>query len=734
MRRAFLLILVLCTSLARAQSGFTDTNYVSGISVPTACAFAPDGRLFVCRQSGPIRVFKNGALLAAPFMTVPCTSNSERGVLGFAFDPSFASNHYVYVYYTTSAASLNPPPTPKNRVSRFVADGDVVLPGSETILLDLIPSDAGNHNGGCLRFGLDNRLYISTGDGGSTSLNSQNLNNLAGKILRINSNGSVPSDNPFFNQSPKRPEIWCYGLRNPFRFSFRPGTNVPYIADVGQNTWEEINVGVPGGNYGWPNSEGPTSNPAYITPMHWYNHNSGDASITGGVFAGSPQMPSSFSGRYIYGDYVLGTLGYVDVSPGNLRLGFGSFGTANGPVDFTMGPDGALYYVSINLGSVRRIAYVPTPSSINFQASIYGGQAITGTVVMSHIAPPAGTLVALTCSKPTIAVVPGSVTVPVDTLQATFPITSNGVNANTSLVISASANGVTRTRTLVVKRAALVSLTVNPSTIQSASSATGTLGLLGKAGPAGLTVSVFSAFPSIVQVPTSVPIPAGQAGATFGVTTSSVGSTQQVSVSATLGSDSVATVVTVTNEILKGIFAAKSSVFGGETMNGYVSLLAPAQNAAVVNLSSNTAFVTLPATATIPVSASSATFVISSGNVTSTTNATLTARLNGITKTRSFVVVPTPIVSLTISPNPIRNGGPGNGVVTLRNVAPIGGVVVVLSDNTSLVGTPPSVTVAAGATTASFVITTTAVTVPVSRQVYATYGGYKKTAPVNLAP
>ncbi|MEQ1933928.1 MAG: PQQ-dependent sugar dehydrogenase [Fimbriimonadaceae bacterium] len=707
---------------------------MSGISVPTACAFAPDGRLFVCRQSGQIRVFKNGALLAAPFMTVACSSNSERGVLGFAFDPNFASNQFVYVYYTTSASSLNPPPTPKNRVSRFVATGDLVMPGSETILLDLIPSDAGNHNGGCIRFGLDGKLYISTGDGGSTPSNSQNLNNLAGKILRINSNGTVPSDNPFFNQAPKRPEIWCYGLRNPFRFSFRPGTNVPYIADVGQNTWEEINVGVPGGNFGWPNSEGPTSNPAYVTPMHWYNHNGGDASITGGVFANSPQMPSAFAGRYIYGDYVLSILGYVDVNGNNQRLGSGSFGTANGPVDFTMGPDGALYYVSINLGSVRRIAYAPTPASINFQASLYGGENVTGTVALSHVAPPVGTFVSLTSSKPTIAQVPGTVTVPVDLLQTTFPITTFGVNANTSLVISATANGVTKSKTLVVKRALLTTLTVTPSTILSGQGAIGRVTVQGKAGPSGLSVSVFSAFPSIVQVPASVAIPGGQSTASFNVGTASVGSTQQVSVNATLGSDSVATVVTVTNEILKGVFAAKSSVFGGESMNGYVSLVSAAQSAAVVGLSSNSGSVTVPSSVTIPVSATSATFVIACANVSTSINAVLTANLNGISKTRSFVVMPTPIVTLTISPNPIRNGSPGNGLVALRNVAPMGGAVVALSDNTSLVGTPPSVTVPAGATVGNFTITTTVVTTPVSRQVYATYGGYKKTASVFLAP
>src|SRR5207244_11227692 len=122
------------------------------------------------------------------------STNSDRGLRGMAIDPSFGSSPYVYVYYTTNASSLNPPATPKNRVSRLTANGDVMVPGSEAILLDLIPSDAGNHNAGCIRFGLDGKLYIATGDGGSDHTTSQNLASLAGKIHRINKDGTIPSD------------------------------------------------------------------------------------------------------------------------------------------------------------------------------------------------------------------------------------------------------------------------------------------------------------------------------------------------------------------------------------------------------------------------------------------------------------------------------------------------------------------------------------------------------------
>src|SRR5205085_7131522 len=192
--------------------------YVTGLSQPTAMAFAPDGRIFVAEQTGSIKVLQSGHVVST-FTTINSDSFDERGVLGIAFDPDFGNHPYVYVYYTTNALSLDPPSSPKNRVSRFTANGNVVQAGSELILLDNIASDAGNHNAGCLRFGPDGTLYIATGDGGLNHGNSQDLTNLSGKILRINKDGSIPNTNPFFGSLSDRNEIFCYGLRNPFRFS-----------------------------------------------------------------------------------------------------------------------------------------------------------------------------------------------------------------------------------------------------------------------------------------------------------------------------------------------------------------------------------------------------------------------------------------------------------------------------------------------------------------------------------
>ena len=249
-RSFFLLVLsallsVVSLKAATLPSGFTESMVAGGISSPTAMSFAPDGRLFVCQQTGQLRVIKNGSLLASPFLTVTVDSAGERGLLGIAFDPNFASNQFVYIYYTVPGAP------PHNRVSHFTANGDVVLAGSELPLLELNNlSSATNHNGGALHFGLDGKLYIAVGEN-ANSANSQTLTNLLGKILRLNSDGTIPNDNPFFNQATgSNRAIWALGLRNPFTFAVQPGSGRSFINDVGQSAREEINLGVAGSNYG----------------------------------------------------------------------------------------------------------------------------------------------------------------------------------------------------------------------------------------------------------------------------------------------------------------------------------------------------------------------------------------------------------------------------------------------------------------------------------------------------
>src|SRR2546426_11659168 len=196
---------------ASLPTGFTETQIASGLSGPTAMAFAPDGRLFVCQQGGQLRVIKNGSLLTTPFLTVTVDSSGERGLLGVAFDPDFPTNGFVYIYYTATT------PATHNRVSRFTANGDVAVSGSEVVILDLNNlSSATNHNGGPIHFGPDGKLYIGVGEN-ANSANAQTLNNLLGKMLRINADGSIPTDNPFFNTaSGVNRAIWALGLRNPY--------------------------------------------------------------------------------------------------------------------------------------------------------------------------------------------------------------------------------------------------------------------------------------------------------------------------------------------------------------------------------------------------------------------------------------------------------------------------------------------------------------------------------------
>jgi glucose/arabinose dehydrogenase len=334
--------------------GFSEQTVVSGLSAPTAMQFAPDGRLFVCQQGGALRVIKNGQLLATPFLTVPVSAVGERGLLGVAFDPNFATNRFVYVYYTATSPAIH------NRVSRFTANGDVAVPGSETILLELNNlSSATNHNGGALHFGNDGKLYIGVGDNANGS-NAQTLNNLLGKILRINSDGSIPSDNPFFNQaSGVNRAIWALGLRNPFTFDIQRSTSRMLINDVGQNTWEEINDGVRGANYGWPTTEGPTNDSRFRGPIFAYGHgNSGTTgcSINGGVFYNPAvvQFPASYVGKYFFADYCSGWVRALDP---NTRTAQDFATELRSPVDLKVGPDGALYVLARGSGSVVRIVF-----------------------------------------------------------------------------------------------------------------------------------------------------------------------------------------------------------------------------------------------------------------------------------------------------------------------------------------------------------------------------------------
>ena len=371
---------------ATLPSGFTETQ-ISGLLSPTAMEIAPDGRVFVCLQGGQLRVIKNGSLLSTPFLTLSVDASGERGLLGIAFDPNFASNNFLYVYYTVST-------TPKhNRVSRFSANGDVAQANSEQILLELDNlSSATNHNGGAIHFGPDGKLYIGVGENANGS-NSQTLSNLLGKILRINSNGTIPTDNPFFNSAAgNNRAIWALGLRNPFTFAFQPGTGRLFINDVGQSTWEEINDGIAGSNYGWPVTEGPTNDPNFRGPIFSYGH--GSSATTGCAIAGGAfynpvltQFPQSYVGKYFFADLCSGWIRLFDPAT-NTATDFAS--NISQPVDLKVAVDGSLYYLSIGSASLFKVSFSGNPPNITTQPTaqtVNEGQQAMFTVAASGDAP-----------------------------------------------------------------------------------------------------------------------------------------------------------------------------------------------------------------------------------------------------------------------------------------------------------------------------------------------------------
>jgi glucose/arabinose dehydrogenase len=378
------------TAAATVPAAFTDEVFVSGLNNPTAMEFAPDGRLFVAQQGGQLRVAQsNGTLLSAPFVTLTVSSAGERGLLGVTFDPSFATNNFVYVYYTATTPAIH------NRVSRFTANGNVAVAGSELQLVNLENlSSATNHNGGAIHFGPDGKLFIAVGEN-ANGANAQTLNNRLGKMLRVNADGTIPTDNPFFTMaSGNNRAIWALGLRNPFTFTFQRTTGRMFINDVGEVTWEEIDDGIAGSNYGWPTTEGPTTDPRFRAPLFAYRHSGGTptgCAITGGAFYNPPTatFPSSFVGKYFYADFCSGFIRVFDPAAGTDA----AFATGvSSPVDLKVGNDGSLYYLARGAGTVGRIrpsgASQPPQITTHPQSQTRAvGQSVTFTVAASGTAP-----------------------------------------------------------------------------------------------------------------------------------------------------------------------------------------------------------------------------------------------------------------------------------------------------------------------------------------------------------
>lgn len=367
--------------------GFIDEPVITGLTVPVAFATLPDGRMLVVEKAGAVRMVRDGQVLPDAFLDLSASVNDywDRGLLGVAVDPAFAQNGYVYLFHVVEDDPLAYSGPKTSRVIRVTAAGDTAVHGSEVVLISGIPADSASHNGGALVFGPDGALWITTGDAASfnavdpLALRTQQIDTLAGKLLRVDRNGRGLPDNPFWNGDADavRSKVWAYGFRNPFRLTFRPGTGRPYIADVGANDWEEINAVVRGANHGWPCIEGPAPQAGYqalaacqalyaqgpsavAAPVAAYPHLTGTASITGGAFYTGTGFPERYRGAYFFADFSRGMLHYValdasDTASGPI-LGFGA--GIDGVVDVQADAAGLLY-LSVTRGEIHRVRYIP---------------------------------------------------------------------------------------------------------------------------------------------------------------------------------------------------------------------------------------------------------------------------------------------------------------------------------------------------------------------------------------
>ncbi len=354
--------------------GFARSTIVSGLEEPTALAFLPDGRILVGERDGTVHLVQGGQLLPQALLELPAdTARGERGLVGIAVHPQFSANGWLYVFWTTLE--------PRDRVSRFTVTGSVASPASEAVIWESPDPAADFHHGGAIRFGSDGRLYVATGDR-FDSATSQDLAVPYGKILRLADDGSVPADNPFVGIGGADPAVWARGLRNPFRFTVDAATGEIWIGDVGGNSstsWEEVNLGQAGANYGWPHQEGSVCAigdcAGFTQPRFSYRHDDpafaaglAQASITLGPVYRASAFPLEYRGNLFFGDYanrwirraVFDGSGAIVATPV-----FFAAPEAGTIVDLAEGPDGALWFLTLgvpwsgsaDVGALHRISW-----------------------------------------------------------------------------------------------------------------------------------------------------------------------------------------------------------------------------------------------------------------------------------------------------------------------------------------------------------------------------------------
>lgn len=360
---------------------FQNEVLATGFDLPTAMKFLPDGRLLVAELRGKIKIVPPPYTTPDSNLFLQITnlgnlSQVQQGIFDLALDPDFATNYYYYVFYTASTGGND-----RDRLSRFTANATNTgtVAGSELVLYQDPANANDEHHGGAITFANDGKLMFTTGEH-FQSARAQDLSDPRGKVHRINKDGTVPTDNPFYDGAgPNWDSVWAYGLRNPFRAFYDSPTGRLFIGDVGGNvdtSNEEVNLGAAGANYGWPNSEGNCSAPC-TSPLYTYEHNARDASITGGFVYRGSQFPSSMQGNYFFADYAQNWIRRMTFDANGNVTGVFNFEPANDTLDgptgdvvyLTEGPDGALYYLDLGysdttgtfgVSKVRRIRYFQT--------------------------------------------------------------------------------------------------------------------------------------------------------------------------------------------------------------------------------------------------------------------------------------------------------------------------------------------------------------------------------------
>jgi glucose/arabinose dehydrogenase/chitodextrinase len=385
---------------------FQNEVLATGFDLPTAIKFLPDGRMLVVELAGKIKVLPPPYTTPDPTPFLQLTNigsaGVQQGIYDIALDPNFATNHYYYIFYTLGTPNVD-------RLSRFTANATLTgtVAGSEFVIYQDGETANAEHHGGAINFSNDGKILVTTGEHFNAG-ESQDLTKPRGKILRFNMDGTIPTDNPFYDGAgPNYDAIWALGLRNPYRAYYDAPTGRLIIGDVGGNVYstaiEEVDIGARGANYGWPNIEAPTGNPAYTAPAYYYPHNGRDASITGGFVYHGTQFPSSYQGSYFFADYTQNWIKRLTFDANGNVNGVFNFEPADGTVDgpygdivyLTEGPDGALYYVDLGysdisgtfgVSKIRRIEYIqsdlppvaaasatptrgPTPLTVNFSSS-----------------------------------------------------------------------------------------------------------------------------------------------------------------------------------------------------------------------------------------------------------------------------------------------------------------------------------------------------------------------------